>query len=150
MGRVNLADDTRGRVPFALIGVLLLVGSLTFAGALVARPEPHVNENVERSMRTVTAGTRTALRGAVRQAGREAAAEPLVRPANTTAGRAMDDATPFRDYLRLRIYLTARERLRSVGTHTATCVRPHRSRRRPTRRHFDGRNDESTSSQPGT
>ncbi|GKZ15736.1 hypothetical protein HAL_36170 [Haladaptatus sp. T7] len=114
---MNLADDTRGRVPFALIGVLLLVGSLSFAGALVARPAPHVNENVEQSMRTVTAGTRTALRGAVRQAGREAAAEPLVRPANTTAGRVMDDVAPFRDYLRLRIYLTARERLRSVGAH---------------------------------
>jgi hypothetical protein len=114
---MRLADDTRGRVPFALVGVLLLVGSVAFAGALVTRPTPNVNENVERSMRAVTAGTQTALRGAVRQAGRDAAASPLVRTANTTAGGVINDSASFRDYLRLRIYLSARRRLRSVSTH---------------------------------
>lgn len=114
---MKLADDTRGRVPFALVGVLLLVGSVAFAGTLVTRPTPNVNENVERSMRAVTAGTHTALRGAIRQAGRDAAASPLVRTANTTVGRIINDSTPFRDYLRLRIYLSARRRLRSVSVH---------------------------------
>ncbi|WP_231184324.1 hypothetical protein [Haladaptatus sp. DYF46] len=114
---MRLADDTRGRVPFALVGVLLLVGSVAFAGALVTRPTPNVNQNVDRSMRAVTAGTQTALRGAIRQAGRDAAAEPLIRTANTTAGRVINDSTPFRDYLRLRIYLSSRRRLRAVSAH---------------------------------
>jgi hypothetical protein len=30
-------------------------------------------------------------------------------------GRIINDSTPFRDYLRLRIYLSARQRLRSVS-----------------------------------
>ncbi len=115
--RSRFVDDTRGRVPFALIGILLLVGSITFAGGLVTRPAPQVNENVERSMRSVTAGSHTALREAVQKAGRAAAARPLIHPANTTAGRIINDASPFRDYLRLRIYLAARQRLRSVAAH---------------------------------
>ena len=114
---MRFADDTRGRVPFALIGVLLLVGSVTFAGALVTRQSPRVNENVDRSMRSVTAGSHTALREAVQQAGRAAAAQPLIEPSNTTTGRIINDSTPFRDYLRLRIYLAARQRLRSVSAH---------------------------------
>ncbi len=114
---MRFADDTRGRVPFALVGVLLLVGSVTFAGALVTSPGPRTNENVDRSMRSVTAESHTALREAVKQAGRDAADQPLVRPANTTAGRIINDTSPFRDYLRLRIYLTARQRLRSISTH---------------------------------
>ncbi|WP_227355313.1 DUF7286 family protein [Haladaptatus salinisoli] len=112
---MRLADDTRGRVPFALVGVLLLVGSATLAGTLASRPPSRTNGSVDRAMSHVTAGAQTALRDAVQRAGRDAAAQPLVRPANTTAGSVIDGSEPFRDYLRLRIYLTARTSLRAVS-----------------------------------
>ncbi len=116
MVAVRLAEDTRGRVPFALVGVLLLVGSATFAGTLASRQSPTVNRNVEKAMEQATASTQTALREAIQQAGRDAAARPLVRPANTTAGGVVDESRPFRDYLRLRIYLTARRKLQTTAT----------------------------------
>ncbi|SIQ91416.1 hypothetical protein SAMN05421858_0796 [Haladaptatus litoreus] len=112
---MRLAEDTRARVPFALVGVLLLVGSATFAGTLATRASPTVDRSVERAMEHATASTQTALRGAVQQAGKDASAQPLIEPANTTTGKVIDDSAAFREYLRLRIYLTARERLESTS-----------------------------------
>ncbi|GAA0244209.1 hypothetical protein GCM10009000_069860 [Halobacterium noricense] len=111
---MRLGEDIRARVPFALVGVLLLVGSATFAGTLATRKSPTVDRSVERTMEHATASTQTALRGAVQRAGTDASAQPLIEPANTTAGELIDDSAAFRDYLRLRIYLTARERFEST------------------------------------
>jgi len=105
---VRLADDRRARIPFALLGALLLVGSATFAASL-SDPPVRTNRSVDEATDRAAAGATTALRAAVRGAAADAARHPVTRPANTTAGRALNGSTPFRDALRLRIYVAARE-----------------------------------------
>lgn len=109
MGTVN----DRARVPFALVGVLVLVSSAGLT-ATVGTHSPDGPPAVDRAMEGATAEATTALRGAADDAATEAAAAPVTDPANTTAGAALDDSQPFRDALRLRLYLTARERLGGV------------------------------------
>ncbi len=112
---MRLADDTRGRVPFAFVGVLLLVGSATLSATIVAPPTPAVERDADRAAERAVASSRTALRDAVQHVARDAAARPVVEPANTSAGRVLNASTPFRDYLRVRVYDTARRELESVA-----------------------------------
>jgi hypothetical protein len=104
---MRLADDTRGRVPFALIGVLLLLGSTTYATTL-ATDGVRVDRDVEVAMDRATAATQTALRVAVTDAARDAARTPVSAPVAGDWGDVIDDARPFRDALRIRIYVAAR------------------------------------------
>ncbi|QLD86294.1 hypothetical protein HWV23_11355 [Natronomonas halophila] len=119
--------NDRARVPFALVGVLLLVSSTTLT-ATIGTEAPADRPSVDRAMDGATAESVTALRAAADEAATEAAAAPVTRPANTTAGRALNDTQPFRDALRLRLYLAARERLTPVaverGGVTATASLP--------------------------
>lgn len=105
--------DDRARVPFALVGVLLLVSSATLA-TTVDPGRPPTDSDSEVVAERTAAAVQTELREAVRTASSDAAADPVVEPANTTAGRVLDDSTAFRDALRLQIYLRARERLSDV------------------------------------
>jgi hypothetical protein len=109
---VRIAEDRRGRVPFALVGVVLLVG----AAALVAVParEPRTDPAVDRAVREATAASNGALRSAIGDAARAAARDPVVEPAATPAGRLLGNRTAFEDALRLRIYLAARDRFAAV------------------------------------
>jgi len=109
---VRLAEDRRARVPFALVGVVLLVG----AAALVAVPsrEPRTDPAVDRAVREATATTTGVLRTAVADAARAAARDPVIDPAATPAGRALGNDTAFEDALRVRIYLAARERFATL------------------------------------
>jgi len=120
-------DDTRGRVPFALLGVLLLVSSLTLAPTFVTEPAPSETA-VERALDQATAETQVAVRDGVSTAGRRAAANPVVTPADTPAGRVLNDSTAFRDSLRIRAYLRIADRLERVsarsGDVTATASLP--------------------------
>ncbi|MFB6205034.1 MAG: hypothetical protein ABEJ05_00695 [Haloglomus sp.] len=109
----TLRGRNRARVPFALVGVVLLVTSTAFHASLGAAPvvqEPSTEAALERA----GAAAVPALRSAVRRAARKAAADPVVTPANTTVGRALNDTRPFRDALRLRIYLAAHATLDTV------------------------------------
>lgn len=121
-----IADD-RGRVPFAVVGVLLLVSSAivaTTVGPSSPPDDPAVDVVVDR----VEAEQTTALRRAVREAASDAANDPVIDRANTTVGRALDGKNPFRDSLRLRAYVAARERLATVerrrGNVVATTTLP--------------------------
>lgn len=117
---VNRMGD-RGRVPFALVGVVLLVSSAAFQASLGAAPaarEPATEIALERAGAAVAPAVRTA----VRQATRQAAADPVVTPANTSAGRALNSSRPFRDALRLRIYLAVHDQL-AAATTTERAVR---------------------------
>ncbi|MFB6304942.1 MAG: hypothetical protein ABEH47_07235 [Haloferacaceae archaeon] len=111
---MRLADDDRGRVPFAVVGVLLLLGSTAFATTLGDRGPVREDRSADRAVERVEANAAAALRGAVRSAARAAAREPVTRPANTPFGRVVGSDEPFRDALRIRIYLAARDRLRRV------------------------------------
>ncbi|MFC7081028.1 DUF7286 family protein [Halorussus caseinilyticus] len=117
---MNFAEDRRARVPFALVGVLLLVGSAGLSATLAGGPAPTTDESVGVAVDRATAATDTALRGAVARAGRRAAAAPVTDPANTTAGRVLNDSTPFRDSLRVRIYLAARSALGEVSVRSGS------------------------------
>ena len=114
------------RIPFALIGVLLLVGSATFAGSLGS---PTVSEPaVDRTMDRTEAATQSAVRDAVTQAATDAARDPVTVPAANDFGAVLDESGTFRDALRVRIYVAVRDRLdrieRSRGDVTVTASLP--------------------------
>jgi hypothetical protein len=113
--------NERARVPFALVGVLLLVSSATLT-ATVGSHAPQRTPAVDRAMQGATAETVTALRGAADAAATATAASPVTRPANTTVGRALETNRSFRDALRLRLYLVARDRLEEVSARRGDTV----------------------------
>ena len=105
--------NDRGRVPFALVGVLLVLTSTTLAVSTVTGPAggpPAIDD----AMDGATATAVSELRGATDAAATDAAIDPVTAPADTTAGRALNDSQPFVDALRLRIYLRAVERIDDV------------------------------------
>ncbi len=106
--------NDRARMPFALVGVIVLVASTTLSATVVTH-DPASTPTVDRAMEGAKSETVTALRTASDRAATEAAANPVTVPANSTAGRALDDDQPFRDALRLRLYLLASERLETVA-----------------------------------
>ncbi|WP_276300565.1 DUF7286 family protein [Halorussus lipolyticus] len=112
---MRFAEDRRARVPFALAGVLLLVGSAALSASLAGKPAPETDESVGLAVERAKAASSTTLRRAITRAGRQAARNPVTHPANTTLGRVLNDSTPYRDSLRIRIYLAVREDLDSVG-----------------------------------
>jgi len=111
---MRLAEDDRGRVPFALIGVLLLVGSSAFAASLATPGPAPVDRSADVAADRVDAEATAALRIAVRDAARAAAREPVTAPADTDAGSALAGPDTFRRYLRLRIFLAARDAMDPV------------------------------------
>jgi len=106
--------DDRARVPFAVVGIVLLLGSATFAASTIA-DRPAATPAVDTAMERASAETRTALRRAVVTGSDAAARTPLVVPADTPASDALDPSTSFRDALRIEIYLRARERLSGLS-----------------------------------
>lgn len=109
--RLSIAADSRARVPFALIGVLLLVSSTTYAGSLATSGPVATDRQVERAVEGANAATTPAMRQAVTSAARNAAREPVTRPAENGAGGAVRNGTPFEDALKIRIALAVRESL---------------------------------------
>jgi hypothetical protein len=111
---MRLADDDRGRVPFALVGVLVLVGSTALGASLATRGPAPADRSVDATVHRVDAETTAALRVAAREAAVAAARDPVTSPATTHVGHVLGENETFRDYLRLRIYLAARTSLRAV------------------------------------
>ena len=109
MVAVSLADDDRARIPFALVGVLLLLGASVYATGVADRAQPSIERPAATAMDDVTRDARPALRRAVRDAARESAETPVTTPADTAVGEALNDSRPFVDALRLRIAVAARE-----------------------------------------
>lgn len=108
---MRLADDARGRVPFALVGVVLLLGATGYAATL-AGPEPTGGRaTTTRAVEEAVAAARVVLRRAVHRAAQDAAAAPLIRPGNTTYGRLLRGNQTFRRYFRLRVAVEARQLL---------------------------------------
>jgi len=112
--RVRLADDDRGRVPFALLGVLLLVGSVTWTVALAQRGPPQVDADAGAAVDRGESVVRTELRQAVARAGANAARDPVVERADSPFGRALDTDDPYRDAFEVRAYRQAAAALDGV------------------------------------
>ncbi|WP_435363182.1 DUF7286 family protein [Haloarchaeobius sp. DYHT-AS-18] len=111
---MRLADDERARVPFALVGVLLLVSSATLVGTLATRAPGGTTPDAALAAERADTAVSTALRGAVRRASANAGANPVLSTADTPYGRILNDSAPFRDVLRLRIYRQAQTALSQV------------------------------------
>ncbi|WP_050033529.1 DUF7286 family protein [Halorubrum halophilum] len=116
--------DKRARVPFALIGVLLLVTSSTYAAGIADQGLIGEDRSVERAVERVDADSTAALRAAARQAAHDAAAEPVTRAPNEAAagprGRqgatAVRSGSAFEDAFRIRLALAGTEALSAVET----------------------------------
>ncbi|WP_281195623.1 hypothetical protein, partial [Halorubrum sp. F4] len=135
---MSLADDERARVPFALIGVLLLVTSSAYAAGVVDQGLVSEDRSVERAVERADADTTAALRRAARAAAHEAAARPVTRaptadpdgadpagrvgdadpPANddgTVSTGAVRPVSAFEDAFRIRLALAGTEALDGVA-----------------------------------
>ncbi|WP_332898326.1 DUF7286 family protein [Haladaptatus sp. CMSO5] len=106
--------DDRARVPFALVGVVLLVSSATLSAGLYSQSTQPTTPAIERTMDDVTASLQTVTRHGVKTASRRAAATPVLAPADTKWGEVLNDSSPFRDWVRIQIYLQLQRDLRTV------------------------------------
>ena len=125
---MRLADDDRARVPFALVGALLLVSAAVVAAG-VERPTPDPRRpDAAVAADHATASARTAVRTAVSTALRRGAANPVVTPANSPYGRVLNDSRPYRDAIAARAYVRVQRALGAttvaVGDATATLSLP--------------------------
>lgn len=125
---MTFAEDERARVPLALVGVVLLVGSATAAATLATHdPAPTTTRTEEAADRAV-ASAQTALAGAARTAAANAARSPVVAAADTTFGAAIGTPDAFQDALALRVYARTERALRAqdaaVGPATASVSLP--------------------------
>jgi hypothetical protein len=105
-----------------VLGVVVLVGAATFAAGVETTGPSRSDRATDVAVDRLTAASSTAVREAVRDAAREAALRPVTTPANTTVGRALDEERPFRDALRLRIYVRSRAYL-ATASHERNGVR---------------------------
>ncbi len=133
---VSFLADRRGRVPFALIGVLLLVMSTAYAAGVAEQGLVGEDRDVERAVERVDADTTTALKHAAREAAHAAAAEPVTRATpdgrsrgdDTVATDAVRPGSAFEDAFRLRLAIAAAESLSeteaTVGPVTAWASLP--------------------------
>jgi len=106
--------DERARVPFALIGVLLLVTSSAYAAGLADQGLVGEDQRVERAVDRVDADATAALRTAAREAAYTAAAEPVTRaPEAGPAARAVREESAFEDAFRIRLAVAGTDALTS-------------------------------------
>ncbi|WP_425601442.1 DUF7286 family protein [Halorubrum salinum] len=113
--RVFVADE-RARVPFALIGVLLLVSSSAYAAGVADQGLIAEDRSVERAVERVDADSTAALRVAARETAHAAAAEPVTAPpdADGGAGAAVRDGSAFEDAFRIRLAIAGSAALSNV------------------------------------
>ncbi|ELZ37476.1 DUF7286 family protein [Halorubrum tebenquichense] len=108
--------DERARVPFALVGVLLLVTSSAYAAGLADQGLVGEDRRVERAVERVDADATAALRSAAREAAHDAAAEPVTRAPDRSGpvSRAVRERSAFEDAFRIRLALAGTEALNAV------------------------------------
>jgi hypothetical protein len=117
----RFAVDERARVPFALIGVLLLVTSTAYAAGLADQGLVGEDRSVERAVERVDADATSALRTAAREAAHAAAAEPVTRaPEADTGTEAVREGSAFTDAFRIRLAVAGADALSAVETEVGT------------------------------
>ncbi|AFZ72553.1 DUF7286 family protein [Natronobacterium gregoryi] len=114
---VSVTLDDRARVPFAIIGVLLLLSSVTVVGVLESRNTPQADVDPMLAIDRTEPLVQSELREAVLRATDEAARAPLSTTADTPVGHAIDDPSEseFERYLELLIYIEAEKSLPTAG-----------------------------------
>lgn len=121
--------DERARVPFALIGVLLLVTSTAYAAGVADQGLVGEDRSVERAVERVDADATAALRAAAREAAHDAAREPVTRaPERGAAAGTVREGSAFADAFRIRLAVAGADALSAVdaeiGSVTATASLP--------------------------
>ena len=115
-GRIrSLAGDSRARIPFALIGVLLLVSAGLFVLQADTGSDASVDTDADTALEQTDAATATAVRDGATRATEIAAEQPLTSPAATPYGEALHPMRPFESYLEALVYLEVRDRLDGAG-----------------------------------
>lgn len=114
--RISLAADERARVPFALIGVLLIVSASAYAAGITGQGLIREDKSVERATERVDADATAALRHAAREAAYASAAKPVTRPPEGSASDAPVRAeSAFEDAFRIRAGLAGHAALAAVN-----------------------------------
>lgn len=125
-GRIShVLNDNRARIPLAIVGVLLLVSSITVVGHVETRDRAEPNVDASVAIDKTEAATQTAVRDGAQRATELAAEQPLTDPANNSWGDVLENADgtslsndPFQNYLRALIYLEVQKTLGSAGQET--------------------------------
>lgn len=107
---VSIASDDRARIPFAVVGVLLLLSSVAVVTVLQSRAEPQRDVDPSVALDRSEAVTQSAIKAAALDATDRVAASPVTEPA--TAGEfaeLLGDADTgsdavFRNYAALMVY----------------------------------------------
>ncbi|MFB6114046.1 MAG: hypothetical protein ABEJ58_08095 [Halodesulfurarchaeum sp.] len=109
---MRFRTDRRARIPFAVLGALLLLTSTLYASTATPGPirEPVTPALVDQAQ----IQARMALDTAIREASQEAAHRPVIQPASTRMGSILRDDRPYRSYLRLLVALHSRDNLHRV------------------------------------
>ena len=113
-----LCGDERARIPFALIGVLLLVTSSAYAAGLADQGLVSEDRSAERAVDRVDADATAALRAAAREAAHDAAADPVTRAPSGTgpAASVVREGSAFADAFRIRLAIAGADALTDVET----------------------------------
>jgi len=130
----RLWGDDRGRVPFAIIGVLLLLTSVTFVGHTLTRSGVTTDVDASVAISQTEGVAQSAIRTGAQRGVEAAAAQPLTQASETDWGRvlqrnATDTVGPdaggiatepgttdtFRNYLRAMIYRDVESSLERAG-----------------------------------
>lgn len=116
---VDLLADERAYVPFAVIGIFLLLTSVAVIAVLETRSDPEIDTDPAQAYDRTSAATQTALQQATTSALQDAAARPVTDAnASTAVGSAIagsDANETFTRYVKLRVYLAAQDRLEHTG-----------------------------------
>lgn len=126
-GRIGrILNDNRARIPLAIVGVLLLVSSVTLVGHVETSEDGEPNVDASVVIDQTEAVTQTAVRDGAQRATELAAEQPLTDPADNRWGTVIENANdvsslsndPFKNYLRALIYLEVQKTLDTAGQET--------------------------------
>ena len=118
----TLLADRRARVPFALIGILLLLVSSMFVVQMETEDNSTPPLETDRAIEQTDAAAQTALTASLTEANEQASTEPLTEAADTKYGQVLDGNHPsptdedvFDRYLEALVYLNAKQHFEAAG-----------------------------------
>jgi hypothetical protein len=114
---VEIASDRRARVPFAIIGVLLLTISGTVVYTLQGRSDRKDTVQPGDDIAEVERQLEVAIQSAARQSLEKAGEMPVTKVSSNPAGRALEgesDAEIFSRYSKLRFYLNLERKIADI------------------------------------
>lgn len=114
---LTLAEDRRARVPFAVVGALLMVTSASVI--YVLQQESEADQVIDQGK--IISKTESALQTEIQAAAQEslelAGEKPVTKTSNTPAGKALaagGSGGVFKQYTKLRFYLTLQQKIHKI------------------------------------